>query len=81
MPKSPNFLVICLLLLTGCATAPRVLVQAICPTIPDLGQPAAPEPDYSAQMRNFLRGVLPSETPSPFSLGNAKLLTVPPALR
>ena len=69
-----------LLLLQGCQTAPRVIVQAVCPAIPPLEQPPALlEPTFSDRMESFLRGKVPEPTPSDFALPNAKLPTSQPA--
>lgn len=81
MRKSPPSIILLLVLLQGCASAPRVVMQAICPAIPPLDQPAAElEPDFTERMANFLQGKLPEQKPSPYDLPNAKLSTVQPVL-
>lgn len=48
-----------LLILSGCATAPRsAQVLEVCPKVPPL-ELDAPERDWLGQMRNFLSGSLP----------------------
>ena len=50
-------------LLQGCQTAPRVLVQAICPSIPEMQELPSDvlEKDYIARMQLFLSGKLPTQ--------------------
>ena len=69
----------CLLLLQGCQTAPRVLVQAICPQIPELDQqPAAQVPSFTDRMQSFLQGKLPEQTDYSLTSNSAKLPTIKP---
>ena len=51
-----------LLLLTGCATAPKpeVRVMEVCPRVPLL-ELDAPERDWQGQMQLFLQGLLPTQ--------------------
>ena len=80
MRKSLPLTILWLLLLQGCASGQRVIVQAVCPAIPPLEQPSALlEPTFSDRMESFLRGKVPEPTHSVFALPNAKLPTVPPA--
>ena len=65
-------------LLLGCASAPHVLVQAICPNIPALERDA-PGPDFTVQMQNFLQGKLPEPSSSKSDLTSVMQLTPPPA--
>ena len=82
MRKSLLSTVLSALLLQGCATAPRVIVQAVCPRIPPLEQPSAQlEPTFSDRMLNFSQGKLPEPTSSDYSLPSAKLPTNLPATR
>lgn len=68
------------LLLQGCATAPRVILQAVCPSIPPLDQPPAQqEPTFSDRMGNFLSGKVPEPIGYDYSLSSAKPDTLPPA--
>ena len=61
-------------LLQGCQTAPRAIVQAVCPSIPPLEQkPALQEPTFSDRIASFLQGKLPELINYDFSLSNAKL--------
>ena len=61
-------------LLQGCQTAPRVIVQAVCPAIPPLEQPPALlEPTFSDRIANFLSGKLPEPTGLDLSWPTAKL--------
>jgi hypothetical protein len=69
-----------LLLLQGCQTAPRVLMQAVCPAIPPLEQDA-PGPDFTGPMQSFLRGNLPGPTSYELTLPGVKASTTPPGLR
>ena len=68
MRLSVSLTLILLTLLQGCQTAPRVVVQAICPKLPELEQvnPAVLEQDYTKMIANFLRGSL--ETPPNYRL-------------
>ena len=76
MPKLRNSMLILLMLLTGCTTAPRVLVQAICPRIPELDQPpAAQVPAFTNRMQSFLQGNLPAPTSYSLTSGSARLPT------
>lgn len=77
MRKLLPLILTCLMLLTGCETAPRV--QASCPAIPPLDQlPAAQVPSFTETMRNFLSGSLGKPTGYELTLPNAKLPTVQP---
>src|ERR1035437_4651836 len=63
-------------LLLGCAAAPRVIVQAVCPAIPLLEQPSALlEPTFSDKIQSFLSGRLDELTSSDYSLPSVKLPT------
>ena len=80
MQKFKSSMLILLLPLLGCTTAPRVLVQAICPSIPPLDQqPAALEPDFTVRMQSFLLGRLPEGSEYSLNLQSAKLPTAQPA--
>ena len=61
--KSSQALALRSRIVLGCASAPRVLVQAICPRIPEREQ-AAPEPSFIAPMESFLQGNLPEPSAS-----------------
>lgn len=75
-------LLLLLALLQGCQTAPRVIVQAVCPAIPALDQPSALlEPTFSDKIALFLSGKVPELTGSDFSLPSARLSTTQPARR
>lgn len=52
--------------LVGCKTVPTVQAATTCPRLPELEQvpQAALERDYSAEMANFLQGLLPTPTGS-----------------
>ena len=59
--KLPVSIALTLLLLTGCATAPRpVQVMEVCPRVPHL-ELDAPERDWQWEMRLFLQGLLPMQ--------------------
>ena len=64
MLKSTNWILICALLTSACATAPSVQVSAVCPRLPDLEKlpPDALEKNYSVLIRNFLAGSLVTPT-------------------
>ena len=53
MFKLTSLLLIWLMLLTGCETAPRVVVKAVCPQIPELDEVAIP-PSYLLRMQEIL---------------------------
>lgn len=79
MRKFPLSIILSLMLLQGCASAPRAIVQAVCPVIPPLAQkPALQEPTFSDRTASFLQGRLPEPTDSDYSLPNAKLPTQAP---
>ena len=79
MRKLPALMLILLLPLLGCQTAPRVLVQSICPRLPDLEQaPAAQVPAFGARMASFLAGSLPEPTDYSLTSPSAKLPTAKP---
>ena len=79
MRKLPALMLTCLLLLQGCQTAPRVLVQAVCPRIPPLEQtPAAQVPSFSDKMASFLRGSLQEQTDYSLTLPSARLPMIQP---
>ena len=60
MRKSLSLTILSVLLLSGCANAPRVLIQAMCPRVPELQQEsAALEPSFTDRMQSFLQGNLP----------------------
>ena len=80
MRKCLVYLLLLPALLQGCQTAPRVIVQAVCPAIPPLEQPSALlEPTYSDRMASFLSGRVPGPISSDYSLPSAKLPTLQPA--
>lgn len=80
MRKSLALILILPLLLMGCATGRTVLVQAICPRLPDLEQlPAAQVPSFTDRMQLFLQGSLEKPTAYELTSGSAKLPTIPPA--
>ena len=59
--KLPVSIALTLLLLTGCATAPRpVQVMEVCPRVPIL-ELDVPERNFLGQMRDFLQGTLPTQ--------------------
>lgn len=65
-----------LLLLQGCQTAPRVVMQAVCPAIPSLDQtPAEQVPDFSERIACFLQGKLPEQCESEQTLPSASAST------
>jgi hypothetical protein len=70
MRKLPALMLTCLLLLQGCQTAPRVTVQAVCPSLPPLETlpPDALERSFTGTIANFLRGSL--QTPTSYELGS-----------
>lgn len=70
MLKLRNLALILPVLLAACQTAPRVLVQAVCPAIPALEQDA-PGPAFGDRMENFLRGNLPEQTDYGLTSGSA----------
>lgn len=73
-------ILILLLPLLGCKTAPTVQLQAICPRIPALDQrPAAQEPSFTNKMQSFLQGNLTEPSAYSLTLTNAKLPTSQPA--
>lgn len=79
MRKSTASTLILLTLLSACASAPRVIVQRVCPAIPPLEQaPAAQQPSFSARMQTLLSGKLPEQTDYSLTLPNAKLPTARP---
>lgn len=76
MRKSVVLMLASLSLLASCATAPAVLVKAICPRPPALDQPpAAQEPDFIERMQALLSGKLPAPTDFSLTSPNAKLST------
>ncbi len=80
MRKCLVYLLLLPVLLQGCQTAPRVIVQAVCPAIPPLEQPPAlQEPTFSDKMASFLSGKVPEPINSDYSLPSAKLPTTQPA--
>ena len=80
MQKSTALLLIWLTLLTGCASAPRVLVQAICPAIPELDQPpAAQAPAFGPRMQLLLGGKLPEPISYELTSPSARPSTTWPA--
>jgi len=81
MHKSLLLIALSLPLLQGCQTAPRVVVKALCPSIPPLNLGDVQDASFSEKTAAFLQGKLPEQTDSPFSLGNAKLPTKQPEQR
>lgn len=80
MRKSLLSILPLLALLTGCQTVPRVLLTAVCPAIPPLGQPSAQlEPTFSDKTASFLSGKVPEQTSYDYSLSTASEATKPPA--
>ena len=80
MRKSTALMLTLLLLLQACTTAPRVLVQTVCPPIPPLEQrPAALEPSFTETMRSFLVGKVPEPSALDLTWPSAKLPMVQPA--
>ena len=68
MRKSLPLTILSLVLLQGCASAPTVLVKAVCPVLPPLQEiPSdALERSYIGVMESFLQGSL--ETPINYEL-------------
>ena len=82
MRKSLLLTALSLLLLQGCGTVQRVMVQGICPSIPPLEQDSALlEPTFQDRMESFLQGNLPAQTSYELTSSNAKLPTAKPAQR
>lgn len=76
MRKSLLLIATTLPFLWSCQSAPRVMVQAICPAIPSLGQQQAQqEPTFTDRMANFLQGKLPEQTNSASTSSNANVDT------
>lgn len=74
MLRLQNLTLILPMLLAGCATAPSVLVKAICPQIPELDQvPAAQVPSFTDRMQQLLSGKLPEQTDYSLTSPNVKI--------
>ena len=77
MRRSILLIALLLLLLQGCQTAPRVVVKALCPSIPPLNLGDVQDGSFTERTANFLQGRVPEQTDSVYSFGNAKLPTNP----
>ena len=79
MRKSIASTLICTALLSACATsAPRVMVQRVCPAIPRQEQtPAAQQPSFTVRMQALLSGRLTEPTDYSLTLPSAKPPMVP----
>ena len=71
MRKLTSLLLTSLTLLTGCATAPAVVVKAVCPQIPALDEVVIPPP-FLEKMQQWLSTSQPMQTSYELLSPNAK---------